>query len=161
LVLPATHFPACVSLQPAYRPTGDVQSPDPGVSGPRTYRLTAEPRQELHYAYQQSSILSYAPYRIGALPDERQLVSDLRELVPLYTEIVSDPLEATVDRLVEAVVDQAPALQTPEVHDFQSPRRRSNMRVKNCRAESVATHQSLAKSVMLVNKQRWLTKKTG
>jgi hypothetical protein len=81
--------------------------------------LAADPRQELHYAYQQSSILSFPPYRIGALPDERKLVSDLKQLVQLYTEIVSDPLEATVDRLVEAVVDPAPGLQVPEVRDFE------------------------------------------
>lgn len=79
----------------------------------------AEPRQKLHYAYQQSTILSYSPYRISALPEERQLVSDLRELVQLYTEMVSDPMEATVDRLVQAVVDPAPSLQTIEVHDFE------------------------------------------
>ncbi len=48
--------------------------------------------------YQQSAILSYAPYRIGALPEEAQLVADLQELTRLYTEIVSDPLEVTVER---------------------------------------------------------------
>jgi hypothetical protein len=81
--------------------------------------LTAEPRQTLHYAYQQSTILSYAPYNLGALPEEKQLVSDLKGLVQLYTDIVSDPLAPTVDQLVEAVVDPAPVVQVPEVRDFE------------------------------------------
>ena len=40
--------------------------------------LAATPRQKLHYAYQQSTILSYVPYRIGALPEVLQIVADLR-----------------------------------------------------------------------------------
>jgi hypothetical protein len=81
--------------------------------------LAAAPRQELHYSYQQSSILSYPPYRVGALPEEAKLVADLQELSRLYTEIVSDPLEATVERLVEAVVQPAPQVKPPEVSDFE------------------------------------------
>ncbi len=69
--------------------------------------------------YQQSAILSYAPYRIGALPEEAQLVADLQELTRLYTEIVSDPLEVTVERLVEAVVEPAPRVEKIEVRDFK------------------------------------------
>jgi MrcB-like, N-terminal domain/Domain of unknown function (DUF3883) len=80
--------------------------------------LGARPRQKLHYAYQQSSILSFAPYRIDALPEEAQLVTDLRELVELYTRIVSDPLDASVERLVEAVVQPVSA-HTIEVREFE------------------------------------------
>lgn len=72
----------------------------------------------MHYAYQQSAILSYLPYRIDALPEEPQLIADLQELVQLYVTIVSDPLEATVERLVEAVVEPAARVETIEVHDF-------------------------------------------
>jgi hypothetical protein len=82
--------------------------------------LGAGPREKLHYAYEQSSILSYTPYPIDALPDETKLVSDLSELVHLYTEIVSDPLEATLDRLVEAVVEPASQTQVIEVQEFMS-----------------------------------------
>jgi len=93
--------------------------------------LAAKSGQRLHYAYQQSAILSYAPYRIGTLPGEAELVADLRELVHLYTEIVSDPLEASVERLVEAVAEPAPHVEKIKVHDFEPrpPRlsRESNM----------------------------------
>ena len=87
--------------------------------------LRAEPRQRLHYAYQQSAILSYPPYRIGALPEEPQLIADLQEIVQLYIAIVSDPLEVTIERLVEAVVEPAARVETIEVHDFEprSPRK--------------------------------------
>jgi hypothetical protein len=81
--------------------------------------LAAEPRQKLHYSYQQAAILSYAPYRISALPEESQLVADLQALVKLYTEIVSDPLDVTVERLVEAVVEPVARVETIEVHDFK------------------------------------------
>jgi hypothetical protein len=40
-------------------------------------------------------------------------------LVRIYTEIVSDPLEATVEQLVEAVVEPAPRVETIEVRDFE------------------------------------------
>ena len=80
--------------------------------------LVAEPRQKSHYSYQQAAILSYAPYPIGALPEESQLVADLQALVKLYTDMVSDPLEATVNRLVEAVVQAAARVETIEVHNF-------------------------------------------
>ena len=81
--------------------------------------LAAKPRQKLHYAYQQSTILSYVPYRISAIPQEPQLVADLQALVRLYMEIVSDPLEATIERLVEAVVEPAARVETIEVRDFE------------------------------------------
>lgn len=81
--------------------------------------LTAIPAQKLHYAYEQSAILSYAPYNIASLPKEAALIADLQELVALYTKIVSDPLEVTVERLVEAAVEPAPGAQLPEVRDFQ------------------------------------------
>jgi MrcB-like, N-terminal domain len=81
--------------------------------------LAAGQRQKLHYAYQQSAILSYAPYRIGALPAESQLIADLQELTRLYTEMVSDPLEATVERLVEAVVEPTPGDQTIVARNFE------------------------------------------
>jgi hypothetical protein len=90
--------------------------------------LRAEPRQKLHYSYEQASILSYPPYSIGALPEESRLVADLQALVKLYTEIVSDPLEATVDRLVEAVIEPAPTVETIQVQDFQ-PRPPRNTRL--------------------------------
>ena len=93
--------------------------------------LAARPRQKLHFAYEQSTILSYAPYSVTALPDESQLVSHLQQLVSLYTEIVSDPLEPTVDRLVEAVVDAAPALQEIEVRDFELRPPRANREPDN------------------------------
>lgn len=81
--------------------------------------LSAEPRQRLHYAYEQSAILSYAPYRIDNLPEEPQLVKDLEQLARIYSEIVSDPMEATVEHLVEAVVEPAPYVETIEVRDFE------------------------------------------
>jgi hypothetical protein len=80
--------------------------------------LAATQRQKLHYAYQQASILSYPPYRIHELPSETELAADLRELVQVYTEIVSDPLEATVERLVEAVAQPAKHVEGWEVRDF-------------------------------------------
>jgi hypothetical protein len=85
--------------------------------GPIT--LGATPRQKLHYAYEQSAILSYTPYAIGALPGESRLVSDLRDIVQLYTEIVSDPLDVAVDKLVEAVVEPATGPQLIKVIDFE------------------------------------------
>jgi hypothetical protein len=88
--------------------------------------LAAGPRQRLHYAYQQAAILSHAPYSTSALPEERQLVADLQALVRLYSEIVSDPLEATVDRLVEAVVETA-RVETIQVRDFE-PRQTRKVR---------------------------------
>src|SRR5258708_12326416 len=42
--------------------------------------------------YQQSAIFSYAPYWIGALPEETQLLTPLTQLTPLFTQIVSHPL---------------------------------------------------------------------
>jgi len=81
--------------------------------------LGAKPRQKLHYSYQQASILSYPPYSLAALPDDTKLAADLVGLLNLYTEVVSDPLEATVDRLVEAVVEPATSAGKIEVHDFQ------------------------------------------
>ena len=81
--------------------------------------LGATPSEKLHYAYQQSAILSCKPYLIGSLPQESQIVADLQELVRIYTEIVSDPLEATVERLVEAVVEPAVEPQSIQVFDFK------------------------------------------
>jgi hypothetical protein len=80
--------------------------------------LYAAPRQKLQYAYQQSAILSYPPYAIPALPPESELAADLQELVRVYSEMVSDPLEATVDRLVEAVVEPPTSPQEIEALDF-------------------------------------------
>jgi Domain of unknown function (DUF3883)/MrcB-like, N-terminal domain len=88
--------------------------------------LVAKPAQKLHYAYQQASILAYSPYHIGALPQEPQLVADVQALVRIYTEIVSDPLEATVEQLVETVVEPAPRVETIEVHDFEPRQRRQS-----------------------------------
>jgi hypothetical protein len=81
--------------------------------------LAAKPRQSLHYAYQQSAILSYPPYRVGSLPDDPRLVADLRELVGLYTQMVSDPLEPTVERLVEAVIQPAGHIEPKDVREFE------------------------------------------
>ena len=80
--------------------------------------LRAKPAQSLHYSYQQAAILSYAPYQIGALPEEPRLVAELQALMKIYSEIVSDPLDVTVERLVEAVVEGAPRVETIEMHDF-------------------------------------------
>jgi hypothetical protein len=87
--------------------------------------LRARPRQKLHFAYQEASVLSCAPYRIGALPEETELVADLRELVQIYTAIVSDPLETTVERLLEAVIEPAVRVESIELRDFEvrPPRR--------------------------------------
>ena len=92
--------------------------------------LAAEPRQKLHYSYQQAAILSYAPYPIGALPEESQLVADLQALVKVYSDIVSDPLEATVDRLVEAVVEPAARVETIEVRNFEPRAARQEPRLR-------------------------------
>jgi hypothetical protein len=81
--------------------------------------LAASPRQKLHYAYQQATILSYPPYPIGALPDESKLIDDLQTLVKLYVQIVSDPLEATVERLVESVVEPAARVEGIEIREFE------------------------------------------
>lgn len=54
--------------------------------------LGADPRQELHYAYQQSAILSYVPYRIGALPDEAQLAKVARPVSRRIELLVSTPV---------------------------------------------------------------------
>lgn len=81
--------------------------------------LAASRRQKLHYAYQQATILSCPPYRIGALPDEARFVSDLQTLVRLYVQIVSDPLEPTVERLVESVVEPAARVEEIEVREFE------------------------------------------
>ncbi len=89
--------------------------------------LGAKPQQKLHYSYQQASILSYPPYSLAALPDDMKLAADLLGLLNLYTEIVSDPLEATVDRLVEAVVEPATSARKIEAHDFQP---RPNLKVR-------------------------------
>jgi len=81
--------------------------------------LTASPAQKLHYSYEQSAILSYPPYDIAFLPEEAELSANLQQLVALYTKIVSDPLEATVERLVEAAVEPATEVHPPDVKDFQ------------------------------------------
>jgi MrcB-like, N-terminal domain/Domain of unknown function (DUF3883) len=81
--------------------------------------LQAKPHEKLHQAYQKASILSYPPYRIASLPPEHQLEADLQGLVQIYTEIVSDPLEATVDQLVEAVIEPAARVDTIEVCEFE------------------------------------------
>jgi hypothetical protein len=60
---------------------------------------------------------------VEALPGEKQLVTDLRELVALYTAIASDPMDVTVERLVEAAVEPATQLSSITVHEFQ-PRER-------------------------------------
>lgn len=90
-----------------------------------TVDLAATAQQRLHYAYQEATILSCPAYRIGALPEEAHLVADLRELVQVYTAIVSDPLEATVERLVEAAVVPADHVDRIDVRDFtpRSPRK--------------------------------------
>lgn len=80
--------------------------------------LGANPRQEIHFAYQQSAILSFAPYRLDALPDEAKLAADLLEITKLYSAMVSDALDPTMDRLVEAVVEPADHVESIEVHDF-------------------------------------------
>jgi hypothetical protein len=87
--------------------------------------LSAGIRQRMHYTYQQASILSYAPYPLGALPQEQVLASDLQSLVELYDAIVSDPLEASVDQLVEAVATPAASIELITVCDFE-PRPPSN-----------------------------------
>jgi hypothetical protein len=120
---PSKSFPrmraATVRLQEAFRHL------IPAYLKQGSIDLAAEPGQRLHYAYQQSAILSYPPYRIDALPEESQLVNDLQALVHLYTEIVSDPLEATVERLLEAVVNPATKVEAIEVRDFKTrPRRK-------------------------------------
>jgi hypothetical protein len=81
--------------------------------------LSANPGQALHYAYEQSAIFSFDPYSITALPAENQLVSDLQLMVELYVNIVSDPLEASVDRLVEAVVEPASRFSSIDVRTFE------------------------------------------
>jgi 5-methylcytosine-specific restriction enzyme A len=80
--------------------------------------LGASPRQDLHFAYQQSSILSYPPYDLKNLPAEDKLVEDLRRIVKLYQDIVTDPLELSVEKLVETVVEPAPILQLLETSEF-------------------------------------------
>jgi len=114
---PAAAFPAMRSA--AIRPQEMFSHLIPAHMVRDPIDLAAVPRQKLHYSYEQSSILSYPPYRVGALPEEAKLVADLQELSRLYTEIVSDPLEATVERLVEAVVQPAPQIESVEVSDFE------------------------------------------
>src|SRR3984893_2706485 len=97
--------------------------------------LAAERRHKLHYAYEQAGILSYAPYRINALPDEAQIVADLKALVDLYTTMVSDPIEITVERLVEAAVEPVARVELIEMRDFSPHLMRTH------RASNAATHQ--------------------
>jgi hypothetical protein len=51
---------------------------------------------------------SYAPWRIGSLPEEPQLVADLKPLAQLYAEIDSDTLEPTFECLVEVPLNRLP-----------------------------------------------------
>jgi hypothetical protein len=113
---PASAFPRMRSAATRLQEMFNHLIPPDLLRGP--INLAAEPRQKLHYSYQQAAILSYAPYPIGKLPEEPQLIADLQVLLKLYTDIVSDPLEATVDRLVEAVVEPAARVETIEVHNF-------------------------------------------
>ena len=124
---PSSAFPRMRSAATRLQEMFNHLIPTDMLRGP--INLYAEPRQKLHYSYEQASILSYPPYPIGALPEESRLVADLQALVKLYTKIVSDPLEATVDRLVEAVVEPATTVEIIEVQDFQ-PRRPRNTRLK-------------------------------
>jgi hypothetical protein len=88
--------------------------------------LSASSGQKLHYAYEQAAIVSFPPYIVEALPSEEQLVADLRELVALYAAIASDPLDVTVERLVEAAVQTATQLSSIKVQEFQPRERKKN-----------------------------------
>jgi hypothetical protein len=106
--------------------------------------LNATPKNRLHYAYQQASILSFPSYSINNLPSEAQMIDDLKRLVQLYTDIVSDPLEATVDQLLEAVVVPA-AVEVVEVREFKprppQPTRSAGVLQKRRRAFSLESRK--------------------
>jgi hypothetical protein len=107
--------------------------------------LKAKSKHKLHYSYQQSAILSYEPYRVSDLPDERHLVQDLQDLVKIYSEIASDPIEMTVDRLVEAVADKASQIEDVEIRDFvprPAPKSSWKTSVGNSRRYSAESRKS-------------------
>ncbi|HMF46171.1 MAG TPA: DUF3578 domain-containing protein [Candidatus Udaeobacter sp.] len=82
-------------------------------------QLGATPNEKLHYAYEQSAIFSYAPYKLDALPSEEQLVADLRQIVQIYTKIVSDPLTPELDLVVQTAIVPAKVLLNIEVKEFK------------------------------------------
>jgi 5-methylcytosine-specific restriction enzyme MrcB-like protein/uncharacterized protein DUF3883 len=74
---PSSAFPRMRSAAARLQEMFNHLIPTQMLRGP--INLYAEPRQKLHYSYEQASILSYPPYSIGALPEESQLVADLQD----------------------------------------------------------------------------------
>jgi hypothetical protein len=113
---PAKSFPrmrsAAARLQEMFRPL------IPSSLSTGSISLGAGPSQKLHYSYQQASILSVPPYDLNHLPADETLLKDLVGLVRLYTDIVSDPLDPSVERLVEAVVEPA-NIEVIEAREFE------------------------------------------
>jgi hypothetical protein len=80
--------------------------------------LMASRTNKLHFAYEQSAIISLPPYVIGALPTDEQMQADLIETVGIYSTIVSDPLKPEIELLLQSAVPVAKNIQGIEVRKF-------------------------------------------
>jgi hypothetical protein len=113
---PTNAFPrmreAASRLQDLFRPLV------PATLSRNPIQLGATYREKLHSAYEQSAIFSYPPYLIENLPAEERLVSDLREIVQIYTKIVSDPLTPDLDLVVQTAIVAPKTVTRIEVKEF-------------------------------------------
>lgn len=88
--------------------------------------LQATPKQKLHFAYEQSSIFSLAPYKLAELPDEDILTTDFLETVRIYKAIVEDPLRPDVEQLLQSTIPDPGPLEDIEANTFEPRRANSN-----------------------------------
>jgi hypothetical protein len=125
-------------------------------------RLGVTRREKLHYAYEQSSIFSYEPYVLDDLPTEERLVSDLQEIVDIYTKIVSDPLTPELDLVVQTAIASPKTLARIEVREFavRAPRQKKTPRGVPP-ARGGGTRRNPARSEMQENEQSFAMNETS
>jgi hypothetical protein len=69
-----------------------------------TIDLSAGPGQYRYKSYEADTIFSFAPYETAKLPPEEQLLTDYREILAFYEQVVIDPAIPTVDELLDAAM---------------------------------------------------------
>ncbi|WBL75578.1 DUF3578 domain-containing protein [Bradyrhizobium xenonodulans] len=86
--------------------------------------LAAEPRDRMHFDYEQSSIVAIG-YDLDALPDDAHLVTDYVFMLELYRDLVANPLLPNLQQLLEAEIAPAAVQAEPNVKLFEprAPRR--------------------------------------
>ncbi|MCK1286584.1 DUF3578 domain-containing protein [Bradyrhizobium sp. 44] len=80
--------------------------------------LAAEPRDRMHFDYEQSSIAAIE-YDLEALPDDAQLVADYAFMLALYRDLVSNPLLPDLQQLLEAEIAPVAEQAVPTVKTFE------------------------------------------